>query len=116
MSVQVSKIVITVGGKEIELSLADARELLQILDETLQPKKTEATKIVERIIEHHDHYRDWWPRPRWSITYQPTFTYSAGSAPADVRAIPVNATDVVASGGLTSRVMYINSTTAKVQS
>lgn len=70
-NVRIDKINIKIGEKEIELSLAEARELLDILDETLRPEPKEApTKIVERIIERPYTYP--WPyrTTYWSISNQ----------------------------------------------
>lgn len=62
--VEIKKILIKIGKKEIELSLAEAQELKQILDETF------GTKVVE---VHYD---------RWTPIYvsypqitTPTWTY-----------------------------------------
>lgn len=68
--VEVSKVNIKIGDKEIELSLEEAKELRDILCETLAPEVKEPTKIIERIIERHDY----WPYTRWTYSYTPTIT------------------------------------------
>lgn len=102
MSVEVSKLVIKIGGKEIELSLAEARELLQILDDTLQP--SEPRKVVERIVEREVYP---WMRPYrlWETTVR--YSTQGVTIPADARGIYVsNGTTTALSGS--QNVMYIN--------
>lgn len=62
-NVTVENIVIKIGKKEIALNLDEAKELLEVLQNTLGKK----VEVVERIIDRY-HYDYWKIRP-YEITY-----------------------------------------------
>lgn len=61
--VKVENIVIKIGKKEIQLSLAEAKELQNVLEEMLGKK----VNIVERIIERR--HWDYWKIEPYRITW-----------------------------------------------
>ena len=73
-NVQISQINIIIGEKEISLSLDEARELHQILGQTLKPVEAASPeRVIERIIEHYHRY-DHWSTPHVRYEYTPTIT------------------------------------------
>ena len=84
--VQVSKIVVKMGDKEVELSLAEAKELQELLNETFGTKET--VYIPSQPIYVERPYR--WTYPHWYVTYGDntargvggTLTYSLSSKSA----------------------------------
>lgn len=84
--VEVSKIVVKMGKKEVELSLAEAKELQELLNDTFGKKETVYIPGSPIYIER-PYIR---PYPYWTVTYgnssQPTsggaLTYSLSSSKA----------------------------------
>ena len=73
-NVQISQINIIIGEKEISLSLDEARELHQILSQTLKPVEAASPeRVIERIIEHYNHYNHW-NTPSIRYNYASTLT------------------------------------------
>lgn len=64
-SIKISKITLTIGHKQIELTPEQVRDLKTALD-GMYP---EATKVI--------HHYDWWRYPSWPLT---TYTYSLSNA------------------------------------
>ena len=60
---KISKIVLEVGGKKIEMSLSEARELKQILNDTFPDKETVFIPSTPVIIKRQWPY--WRPYETW---------------------------------------------------
>jgi hypothetical protein len=69
--VEIKKVVLKIGKKEIELSLSEAKELQELLNETFG----KATVISSPIIIERDRYH---PYPYWHGTYWSTSCDSSG--------------------------------------
>lgn len=63
-TVTIDKITVTIGNRKLELTLAEARQLKQILDDTLEPKiNYPAPIVIERHTPDPFPYR---PQPMWA--------------------------------------------------
>ena len=74
MSVQIEKIRIKIGEKELDLSIEEAKELQSVLNDLFQKK--EEIMLVEKEVYHHYVYPIWvthtWPEypyKRWDVYY-----------------------------------------------
>ena len=84
--VSVSKIVVKMGKKEVELTLEEAKELQELLNDTFGKKETVYIPGSPIYIERPYH----WTYPRWEVTYgntskfqsDGTLTYSLSSSKA----------------------------------
>lgn len=82
-AIKVESIVLVIGDKEVKLSLDEARELMQILQDTLiDPDAPEVKQII------NEHYHGFWPiNPyprieRWYITNtMSSYSNNAGTNP-----------------------------------
>lgn len=88
---EISKIVVKMGKKEVDLSVEDARKLFRLLEEMFGEK-----------IVHHDHYYPYWRYPSltWYCGSSGSLTYnllSSGDAPC-----------VISTNGATSGVVCCN--------
>ncbi len=72
--VEVSKIVVRMGKKEFELSLAEAKELQELLNDTFGKKETVYIPGSPIYIERP--YIQ--PYPYWTVTYGDTFQLTSG--------------------------------------
>lgn len=66
-SAEIKRIVLNLGGKEVSLTIEQAKKLKEILSEMFG-------KDVVKEIYHHDHYPHWYWH--WSA---PAFTYGSNS-------------------------------------
>jgi len=67
--IEIQKITIKMGKKEVELTIEQARELKAALGSLLGETVTE--RVIEKYPYHYDPYRWVWTSPRWDgqITY-----------------------------------------------
>lgn len=78
--VKISKIQINIGEKTLELSLKEAEELREILNETFG--KTVSINPIPTIIRERPNY---WDYPRWTVTSSNTGTVDSSVSWGDTQ-------------------------------
>lgn len=78
MAAEISQIVIKIGAKELAMSLAEARELRDILSDALGER--EPRVVYERVVERP---RLWWPS--WQYTASDTQYFITSNANTSVQ-------------------------------
>lgn len=74
--IAIDNVEIDIAGKKLKLSIDQAMELRDILDETFPKYSPVSPVYIPYYVERYREYRPHWTD--WEITWEPTITISGG--------------------------------------